>query len=212
VNERWVCKRCFSDNDGSAGACARCGLTRGAESSLEDQQSWATQAGVSAPEGPTPLWRKLIGYWWIPALVVVLAVGYFTSARRGEDGTVANAGTLSVDDLQVGDCFDSDDEEVSEVDARPCADPHQYEVFAVEDYEADAYPSVDAVFDDICIPAFEAYVGQSWLDSELYATVLHPAEEAWNDGDHEFICFLHEFYEEGATAPRMTGSMQGSGR
>lgn len=208
MNERWVCKRCFSNNDGSAGACARCGLTRGAETSLEDQQSWAAQAGVPAPEGPTPTWRRLLRYWWIPALAVVLVVGYLTSARRGDDGTLANAGTLSVGDLEVGDCFNSDDEEVSEVDGRPCDEPHQYEVFAVEDYEADAYPAnIDAVFEEICVPPFGAYVGEPYATSALYATILHPSEEGWNDGDHEFICFLHE-QDESA----ITGSMRSSGR
>lgn len=212
MNERWVCKRCYSSNEGSVGACARCGLTRGAESSAEDQQSWAAQAGAGAPAAPQPAWRGLLRYWWIPALAIFLAVGYFTTARRGDDGSLSTAGTVSVDDLQVGDCFNSDEEtDISAVDGRPCADPHQYEVFAVDRYEAAAYPSsnadMDAVFLAVCDTPFESFVGLPYADSVLYASMITPSEESWSSGDREFICFLHEEDES-----EFAGSMRGSNR
>jgi hypothetical protein len=211
VNERWVCKRCFSSNEGTVGACARCGLTRGAESSAEDQQSWAAQAGVGAPAAPQPAWRGLLRYWWIPALAIFLAVGYFTTARRGDDGSLSTAGTVSVDDLQVGDCFNSGDEtEISSVDGRPCADPHQYEVFAIDRYEADSFPTdaeMEQVFYSVCDAPFASYVGVSYAESELWASMITPSEETWGSGDREFICYLHEEDESD-----ITGSMRGSNR
>ena len=27
--------------------------------------------------------------------------------------------------------------------------------------------------------------------------MITPSEESWSDGDREFICFLHELYDEG---------------
>jgi hypothetical protein len=217
VNERWVCKRCFSDNDGSAGACARCGLTRGAESSLEDQQSWAAQAGVPGPTAPTPLWRNLLRYWWIPALAVVLLVGYLTTARRGDDGAVAGAGSLSVYDLQVGDCFNSGtEEEIDNVDAVPCSQPHAYEVFAVADYNGAEYPATDLQFEEaffeVCVPPFEDYVGVPYEDSVLWASAITPTQAGWDDGDHEFVCHLHQDPGVDQIPDPLTGSMRGSDR
>jgi putative regulator of septum formation len=40
MNERWVCKRCFADNDETDSACRRCGLVRGSESTQADQTTW----------------------------------------------------------------------------------------------------------------------------------------------------------------------------
>lgn len=212
MNERWVCKRCFSSNEGTSGACARCGLTRGAESSLEDQQSWAAQAGVGAPAAPAPAWRRLLQYWWIPALAIFLLVGYLTTARRGDDGSLSTAGNVSVDDIQVGDCFNSDEEtDISSVDGRPCAEPHQYEVFAIDTYDASTLPTtaseMDDVFYTVCAGPFEQFVGVPYVESALYASMITPSDETWADGDREFICFLHEEDES-----EISGSMRDSNR
>ena len=212
MSERWVCKRCFADNEGTAGTCVRCGLMRGSESTLEDQQSWASAAGVPGPAGPAPAWRRLLQYWWIPALGIFLLVGYLTSARRDDGGSLSSGGTVSVDDLRPGDCFDSGEEiEISDVDGVPCTESHAYEVFAVGDYDAEVYPATRAQSDDafasVCLGAFEEYVGLPYASSELWASMITPSEEGWNDGDREFICYLHE--EDDAP---MTSSMEGAGR
>ena len=53
----------------------------------------------------------------------MLAVGYFTTARRGDDGALTAAGTLSVTDLQVSDCFSTDGAtELSDVEYRRLSD------------------------------------------------------------------------------------------
>ena len=49
MNERWVCKRCFADNEASSGACVKCGLTRGAESSESDRAAWVAASPAGAP-------------------------------------------------------------------------------------------------------------------------------------------------------------------
>jgi putative regulator of septum formation len=225
VNERWVCKRCFADNEESSAACHRCGLTRGAEASQADQQGWAGQAGGT---GGAPVaqqqqgggWTRWIRFWWIPAVVVVLAVGYFTQARRGDTGEINSGGTVDVTELQVGDCFDSptDEDLISDVTGVPCDEAHAYEVYAVAEREAASYPTddeFDTIFGELCVPAFESYVGASYEDSDIWASFITPSEDSWSDGDREYVCYLYEPVDPddpaGATV-ELTSSLEGAGR
>jgi hypothetical protein len=218
VNERWVCKRCFADNEDSAGACQRCGLARGSESTDADQTAWAAapQAASAGSRGGGLL-SQVLRFWWIPAAAIALAVGYFTTAQRGDDGALSTAGNVTVDELRVGDCFNhaefatTEEVEVSDVDGAPCTEPHAFEVYVVADYTGAAYPGTDALFQaaffEVCVPPFEDYVGASWESSVLWANAITPSEEGWNAGDREFICYLHE---ENTTM--LSESQRGAGR
>jgi hypothetical protein len=173
MSDRWVCKRCFADNNETDAACQRCGLIRGADSSPADQTTWAAQ-GQAATATAEPGWRRWIRFWWIPALIVALLIGYLTSARRDDAGSLASAGNVSVDELREGDCFNSgdDQEEISDVDGVPCTEAHEYEVFALATYEGDGtYPpdaQLNSIFTEICEPEFEAYVGAPYATSESW--------------------------------------------
>jgi hypothetical protein len=218
VNERWVCKRCFADNEQSAGACHRCGLIRGAEATPTDQQAWAAQTPQAQPQQAG--WSKWLHLWWIPALVIVLAVGYFASARRGSSGEIEGGGNLSAFDIQLGDCFSvsSDGEQISDVDAVPCNEPHPYEAYVVADRETAAYPTrteLDAIFDELCVAGFEPYVGAPYDTSEIWADFMTPSEESWDQGDREYVCYLYEPVDQ--TEPfgdvvDHTGSLEGAAR
>jgi hypothetical protein len=156
-------------------------------------------------------WTKWLKFAWIPIVVVVLAVGYFLSARRDSAGDIESGGTLSVTDLQTGDCFDVANEEelISDVDAVPCGEPHTYEVYHVQDYETAAFPTdaeLQAITDEICVGTFETYVGVAYDVSEIYALPITPSEESFADGDREYICVLYEPDVE------LTGSMEGANR
>ena len=218
MNERWVCKRCFADNDQSAGACHRCGLIRGAESTGADQSAWAATPQAEAPsEGGGGLLSLLARFWWIPAVGIALVIGYFTTAQRGDDGSLSSAGNVTVTDLRVGDCFNAaefneeDDVEVDGVDGVPCSEPHAFEVYAVADYNGSAYPATDDMFNsaffEVCVPPFAAYVGVPYESSELWASAITPTESGWNAGDREFICHLHE-----EDASMVSGSQRGTNR
>jgi Septum formation len=219
VNERWVCKRCFADNEEADAACQRCGLIRGAESTDADQAAWAAspQPEAAASEDKRRgVLSQLLRFWWIPAAAIALAVGYFTTAQRDEGGSLSTAGNVSVTDLRVGDCFNAaefsdEDVEVGDVDGVPCDEPHSFEVYAVADYNGSAYPATDALFQvafaEVCVPPFEDYVGIPFERSVLWAAAITPTEDGWNSGDHEFICHLHE-----AEAPMITGSQRGANR
>ena len=218
MNERWVCKRCFADNDEPAPACARCGLIRGAESTDADRAGWAATTGSPTVATADPGWKRYLRFWWVPALAVALLVGYLTTARRDSLGALETSGTVSVEDMRAGDCFNSDEEEISEVDGVPCSEAHEYEVFAVGTYGSDnaAFPSdaeMEAVFGSVCEAPFEAYVGASYESSAIYASMITPSEETWADGDREFICTLYEPDPDDFDANVvLTESLRGAGR
>ena len=196
MNERWVCKRCFADNDDMASACHRCGLIRGADASETDAAAWSasSEAGTASESGG---WQRWLRFWWIPAIVIALAVGYFTNARRDDGGAIAEGGTLSVEDLRPGDCFvfvgdDEQAEEISEVDARPCSEPHEYEIYHVSTVNQDgSYPTDDAWLThiiDACSSSFESYVGRAYEASVLEIVPFTPTEAGWDDGDRVIQC------------------------
>ena len=61
MSDRWVCKRCFADNEEADSACQRCGLIRGADATQADQTGWAAaQPGAEAPPAEQPGWRRWI--------------------------------------------------------------------------------------------------------------------------------------------------------
>ena len=221
MSDRWVCKRCYADNEGTAFSCAKCGLARGSEVTATDQQAWASSAGVPAPgaEPARPAWQSWLRFWWIPVLAIVLLVGWFTAARRGDDGSLTSGGTVSVTDLRPGDCFyEGEAEEISEVDGGPCDEPHDSEVFAVQDRDGETYPTdaeFDAIFQSVCAGTFETYVGTAYDDSVLYAGMITPSEDSWNDGDREYVCYLYEPLDPNnldAGNVELTTSMEGAAR
>jgi len=204
VTERWVCKRCFADNDETSSACTRCGLIRGAEATDADQTGWAAAQSAAAPQAEGG-WKRWLKYWWIPAILIALAVGYFTQARRGGDGGITDGGTLQVQDLQVGDCFNSADaDEISEVDARPCTDTHEFELYHVATHPGSgAFPTEDAwvtFIVDECTPAFASYVGLAYEASVLEIQPLLPTEAGWDDGDKVVQCLLLDPANQALTA------------
>ena len=214
MNERWVCKRCFADNEDTALACHRCGLTRGAEVSETDAAQWAAATPTAAEQGGG--WQRWLRYWWIPALVIALAVGYFTTARRDDAGAIADGGTLSVEDLRVGDCFvfvgdDEQAEEISEVDARPCGEAHEYEIYHVATVPGEGgYPSEDEWIThiiDACTPSFEEYIGRSYETSVLEIVPFTPTEAGWNDGDRVIQCAVLDPGD-----PELTASLRDANR
>ncbi|HSI99282.1 MAG TPA: septum formation family protein [Patescibacteria group bacterium] len=211
MSDRWVCRRCFADNEEIDAVCARCGHTRGADATIEDQRAWAAQTGGTPIGEEPPAWRRWLRFWWIPAIAIFLAVGYFSTARRGDDGSLTSAGRVPVNDLRAGDCFNTGDEtEISDVDGVPCTEPHEYEVFAVDTHQADALPSdseLEGIFASICLADFEDYVGAPYETSSIYASMISPSEGSWSDGDRTFTCVLYD-----PDDAELTESLRGAAR
>ncbi len=218
ISERWVCRRCFADNQASAESCTRCSLGRFADPSQADQadrRDPVTGAPLptwqpAAPLGQArPTWQRLLRFWWVGAIVVVLAVGWFANARRGNNGQINDSGTLGVNDLRVGDCFNrGTTTEVKDVDAVPCAEPHQYELFHVFDLTGSGYPA-DAELDSqsaaACAPAFASYVGTDYQASSLSISTLCPTSDGWDGGDRAVQCLVDNNAET-----KVTGSVRGT--
>jgi hypothetical protein len=105
-------------------------------------------------------------------------------------GTVVDAFTI-----ELGDCLILPSEaEFDEVRRLSCAEPHDGEVFFVDDYPGSDYPSgdeLDSYVDAQCLPAFEAFTGSGFDDQEvLDIGWFAPTAGSWEDGDHEVLCYL----------------------
>jgi hypothetical protein len=209
MNERWVCRRCFTSNDADVGSCVICGLARGSEVPAAD-------AAADAPaetKGRGSSWTGLLRFAWIPVVLVVLAAGFLFSARRDGGGQIVGAGDMQVTDLVAGDCFDLKDpseEEVNDVEAKPCTEPHEFEMFFVRDMPDGDFPTDDEINSFItanCLPAFASYVGLSYEQSSLDIFPLIPGFGGWNAGDHSVQCSLYDPIDED-----LEQSMRDSGR
>lgn len=116
---------------------------------------------------------------------------------RDEEGTVVAAASVSVFELQDGDCLDPDPELVGEVDqvpVVPCDQPHAQEVFAAVDLDEQPYPGAEAVArqaDGACLGALETSLGLSLADGYFVSYFL-PTFVGWNGEppDRRVICVL----------------------
>ena len=209
MNERWVCRRCFNSNDGNVGACAQCGLARGSEVPAREE---TPPGSTEARDGGTP-WSGLLRWAWIPVVLIVLAAGFFFSARRDDGGQIVGGGDMDVTELVAGDCFDLKDpseEEVNQVEGKPCTEPHEFEMFFVGDLPDGDFPAdsvVGSFIEAECLPAFNAYVGMPYEQSDLDIFPLVPGAEGWDEGDHAVQCALFDPIDEA-----LTQSMRGAGR
>ena len=118
---------------------------------------------------------------------------------------------LRVIDLRVGDCFDLKDEsadEIEDVTAVPCTTEHQYEVFYVGAMDEGSYPTDDEFGSYVtknCNPAFDAYIGKAYDDSDVYIYWQVPTDATWWSGDRTVLCAA--YYPR---IHRLTGSLRGA--
>ena len=152
---------------------------------------------------------------WIGLAICLVGVGFIfvgilSAAQRGETGEITSAGPIAWSDLQAGDCFTYENETAPTVDGVPCAEPHVYEAFWVDEPPDGEYPTndeFDAFAVDACVPAFEAYVGHDYDTSVWYVGYSGPDENSWQSGDHTVICYLYN-----STESPVEGSAAGSAR
>ncbi len=143
-------------------------------------------------------------------IVCLFAITACGGAQRDEAGSIIEAGSEDVFALQVGDCFDDPSEfgEIASVDALPCAEPHDNEIYHTFDLPDGDFPG-DAAIDEAafgqCLPAFETYVGTAWESSSLDISYLSPTLDSWKSGDREIACLLYD-----VNLAKLTGSMEGA--
>jgi hypothetical protein len=130
-----------------------------------------------------------------------------TESGEGED--------TSVFDIEVGDCFNADSDELASVLVVDCDRPHAYEAFHLFDHEAgpdEAYPGDDVILeyaDTNCQAPFEEYVGIDYQTSIWFIASVTPSAETWAEGDREIICTLDQQDQDGV-AIEVTGTARGS--
>ncbi|MET4583701.1 hypothetical protein ABIE21_003227 [Conyzicola nivalis] len=132
--------------------------------------------------------------------------------RDAETQQIAEAGQQDVFTVALGDCFNNDaaaidNEEISDLPAVPCAEPHDNEVFLLFDLAGDEFPvDVDQLADDGCFAQFETFVGMPYETSVLDYFPIQPTVETWAEGDREVICSVFE------PEVQTTGTLAGAAR
>ncbi len=95
-----------------------------------------------------------------------------------------------MDTAQVGDCFVSQGKEVKPVE---CTQTHDSELFAREAHDTtDVYPGdveLETTSFAMCKKALVAQYPDAAENDGLTIQVANPTKEAWNAGQHEYLCF-----------------------
>lgn len=135
---------------------------------------------------------------------------------RDDAGQIVDAGEVGVNALKLGDCFDDNPVEsgsevvdVLTVQAVPCSEPHDNEVYYLGALPETDYPGADLVDElvlDQCLTVFEAFAGISYDDSRLDIGRIFPSEANWADDDRGYICVVYDVDLE-----KLEGSMRGRG-
>jgi hypothetical protein len=126
------------------------------------------------------------------AVVVMAAMiaGCF-DAERDDSGAVSSKGELSVFDLRVGDCLMNvtASGEQREVEAVPCAQPHDAEVYTNIELADGPFPGdtfIDAKADRGCVARLRRQAPRS-KDEILYFV---PNKRTWDEDDRTVTCIV----------------------
>ena len=183
------------------------------------EPSYWSSAGPGYPAAETAAPQRLGRRVPVGWLIFVLLLGggavasFITNASRSDTGEIVNDGDMMATDLRVGDCFDLKDptaEEISDVTAKPCTDPHEFELFWTGSMPDGDYPTeaaFESFFETNCVGAFQPYVGKGYLDSVLDIYWLTPFEETWDNGDQSIQCAAYDPNDS-----VLTGSLRNSAR
>ncbi len=156
----------------------------------------------------------------LPAALLAVSVGLSAcggepEATRDDAGAVASAGAVDAFSVELGDCMDQPTstggelEEVDEIKAVPCTEPHDGEVYEVLDLPDGDFPgdeALSATVDEKCGAAFDSFVGMPFDESVLGFFSLQPTQESWAEDDREVACFV------GDPEAKTTGSLKGAAR
>lgn len=154
--------------------------------------------------------RVIAGVAVVAAAVFGGANAFDDNTVRDESGVIVEGGGLGAFAMRVGDCVNLPDNPlIASLEAVPCADPHDAEVYALFDLADGGYPGENTVSDasiDGCLDRFEGFVGTPYEFSELDIYWLEPTEDSWNElDDREVVCTVVNL-----DGSKLTGSMGGS--
>lgn len=134
-----------------------------------------------------------------------------SAAVRDESGAVVTAGVLDPFSVVKGDCLlEPDDDRVSDVEAVPCGEAHDLEVFHAFAQPGDDYTSRNTLLAQAeagCEPEFPATIGIAYGESALEYRSFVPSEVSWRHGDRTVLCAVYD-----PAAGPVTGSLFGAAR
>lgn len=138
-------------------------------------------------------------------------IGGDQAVRDADTGQVTESGKADAFTIKVGDCFnDQSGEQISDVPAVPCTDPHDNEVYYDLTMPAGDYPGDSAVTDAAekgCGDAFSTFVGVPYEESTLEFSYLFPTKDSWEGADDRLIsCIVYD------RSGKVTGSLAGAAR
>jgi hypothetical protein len=132
-----------------------------------------------------------------------------SDAQRDESGDITEGGEADVFDIGVGDCMGGDAPQgnVTSVEAVPCDQPHDSEIYHSYTIPGDEFPGdMSTITQEQCLPAFQQFIGMAYEQSAIEVTTLEPTAESWEQGDRELLCVAVD------PAGSVTGSLQGANR
>jgi hypothetical protein len=127
-------------------------------------------------------------------------------SSSGDLGRVALAGSTT-----VGTCLTAPDDEDFVGTPVSCEVRHDAEIYLVHpvagaDDPWPGYSDLDADADDACYDAFEAYVGDSYDDSDYDYGYFDPDEAEWRNGERRVVCVVLAGLDD-----HLTGSVRNGG-
>lgn len=120
-------------------------------------------------------------------------------ASAGSSSGADNARTVSIHDLQTGDCLSKMGPEsidggqsTAKATVVDCAAPHQFEIVGEAESTATSLSEATApqAIVDTCQPVLETYVGSTKQATGYRIGSLNPNQSSWDQGDHTLTCFL----------------------
>ena len=142
----------------------------------------------------------------------LLSVDSPSAETRDDEGAIVEGGDTDVFQIAVGDCItDAGGQMVSDVPTVPCAEPHQYEVYAEGTMDDGDFPgdaAIDAKVDEICGGAFPGFVGMAYEESTLDYTAYTPSADTWaRFNDRLITCIITD-----TMVATTTGTLAGAAR
>jgi len=151
----------------------------------------------------------------ISSVITLLAASLLALDLSG----VIGDDTTAVQDLKVGQCFNTTDQSLSDIDgstqtrsttvvAVSCDDPHDAEVYAIVPLTAGPdgeYPGVDGATESsgvLCSEAAGDYMDGSAAANAMTVYFYMPPEEGWDRGETNVTCFF------GDPSGRTSGSVK----
>ncbi|MFJ7587084.1 DUF4190 domain-containing protein [Streptomyces sp. NPDC097617] len=145
-----------------------------------------------------------------------------TPPKRDTSGAVTEPASSGVNDVRVGDCFNTTDDLSDYHDKEggqaalsvrivPCAQPHKGETYAVINLDDGVYPGADkiiAIAEEKCAgQALISYVGaDAKLPDKLEMYYYYPQASTWIRDDRKISCFVGDPTGPSTGSVRVTGS------